>query len=310
VYEVNNTQTPVYKGIPTAENPAANGEMSRKMKRTEFEHHDSSDDLAWTSACDTLERGVIELTPTDHKTHTSFSDVACNHTYNVLTGEFNVTGTDPNGSGYFTVKIKTNSVYSRLGIKREIPDVKSTIKTVKLLQSQILRPAVETAQTPDAPTEKLDDDDDDVRLDIDAIVVRELDNLLRYGQSRCVTVKHPKSKESATYRIFLNKRDDVFSFVFTDLDSEKVTGTSHFTLGEVSRACSALLRLSDDDVDFVQAVKTIGTRSITTQTLTISAGFKAGELQLGVAMPPDSFTEDTDCYANTGSIFILSLPRV
>lgn len=283
------------------------------MKRTEYIEQTARTDtdsdnmhMAWTQSfgdSNTLERGVVELSAADHKTHTSFSDVACNHTYNVLTGEFNVSGTDPNGTSYFMVKLKTRSVYSRLGIKREISDVKSTIKTVKLLQSQILRPATETAQTPDAPTDQLEDDD--VRLDIDAVVVRELDNLLRYGPSRFVTVKHPKSKESANYRIVLSKRDDVVSFVFTDLDSEKVTGTSYFTLGELSRACSALLRLSDDDVDFVEAVKMLGTRSITTQTLTISAGFKAGELQLGVALPPDSFTEDADCYANTGSIYIL-----
>ena len=253
---------------------------------------------------------VVELDAVDHQTHSSFADVSCHHTYNASTGEFNISVSNRNGNGYFIVKLDTERVYKKLGIRRVIADAAATVKSIKLLQSDVLRKRDGSATTVDAEEEAVS-----VPVQVTAklkeCVQRELSRLVAYGPSRYVVVQHAKDpKETTAYRIVLFNHGESFDFQFTSIEADRVTGTTSVRTRELSEEVAKLLGTNEDDDDFATAMQTSGSKTFKTDTFTLSVGKQNpgrgedGAIKLSVALPDDSFTSGDTCYAHVGNLYI------
>ena len=260
-------------------------------------------------------KSTVELDAVDHQTQASFADVSCHHTYNVSTGEFNISASNRNGNGYFIVKIDTERVYKKLGIRRVISDAAATVKSIRLLQSDVLRKrdgsgSVDTSTTADAEEEEVS-----VPVQVTAklkeCVKRELSRLVAYGPSRYVVVQHAKDpKETTAYRIVLFNHCESVDFQFKSIEADRVTGTTSVRTRELWEEIAKMLGTNEDDDDFAAAMQTSGSKTFKTDTFTLSVGKQnrgrgtGGAIELSVALPDDSFTSGDTCYAHVGNLYI------
>jgi hypothetical protein len=258
---------------------------------------------------------VVKLDAVDHQTHSSFADVSCQHTYNVSTGEFNISASDRNGNGYLIVKLDTERVYKKLGIRRVISDAAATVKSIKLLQSDVFlrkrdgSASVDTSTTVEAEEEEVGVAE--VAAKLKECVRRELTRLVTYGPSRYVVVRHAKDpKETTAYRIVLFNHGESIDFQFTSIEADRVTGKTSVRARELWEAIAKMLGTNEDDDDFAAAMQTSGSKTFKTDTFTLSVGKQNhgrgadGAIELSVALPDDSFTSGDTCYAHVGNLYL------
>jgi hypothetical protein len=269
-----------------------------------------------------MKNSVVELQTHDHQTRSSFVDMTCGHTYDIKDGTLQVSVADNNGNGYVLVRVNTKRLFSNLGVVTTIPDVRSTVRTMKLLQTKALRAAGGhgTAQAhtgevgcTDAAVSPGDDDDDnaasdEIRQQLATVVKREVARLAAYGPLQYVEVKHPKNGESTSYRVVLTKRDNAITFQFISIEMDESTGTTIVKLPQLVDAVGRLLKIGSEETEFASALTTLGTRSVVDDAFKVvgTQRSRPGDLELQVALPSDSFTGDTTCYASVGVFFILT----
>ena len=260
-------------------------------------------------------KSVVELDTVDHQTHSSFADVSCHHTYNVSTGEFSITASNRNGNGYFVVKLDTESVYKKLGIRRVIADASATVKSIKMLQSNILRKrdddaSIDTSTTLGAEEEEEVSAPVKVPAKLKERVERELSRLVAYGASRYAVVKHAKdSKETTAYHIVLFNHGESVDFQFRSIEADRVTGTTSVWTREIRECVAKMLGTNEEDEDFAAAMQTSGSKRITNDTFTLSIGKQhhdrgGSAIEMLIALPDDSFTSGATCYAHVGNLYI------
>lgn len=248
-------------------------------------------------------KSVVELDAADHQTQSSFANVSCHHTYNASTGEFNISVSNRNGNGYFIVKLYTERVYKKLGIRRVVPDASATVKSIKMLQSDILR------------KRDVDMEEEEVSVLVEVNsklkerVNRELSRLVAYGSSRYAVVNHAKDpKETTAYRIVLLNNGESVDFQFTSVEADRVTGTTSVHTREIWEAVAKLMGTTEDD-DFAVAMQTAGSKKFTNDAFTLCVGKQHhgrgdASIELSVALPDDSFTSGDTCYAHVGNLYI------
>jgi hypothetical protein len=250
----------------------------------------------------------VALNQEDHVTSTSWPDAKCHHTYDVVNSEFTLSASNVSGDGYFTVKLKTNPVYSRLGIQRVVNDTKATIKSVRLLQSaELSHSHTQNDPCDDNDGEKPEESeatDEPVSVALQTFVVSELKNTIKYGGNRLITVKHPQNKEKTDYGVSTTTRGKLVYFTFTSLEAEKTTGTCSISYEDVSSLASTLLGVGTDDTNFADAFQTVGDKKTTRNEFMVRADMESKRIELLAILPHDSFTGDSDIYCEVASLFV------
>jgi hypothetical protein len=249
----------------------------------------------------------LALSQDDHVTSTSWPDAKCHHTYDVVNSEFTLSASNVSGDGYFTVRLKTNPVYSRIGIQRVINDTKATIKSVRLLQSVDLShshtqsdPCDYDGENPESSEAK----DGPVSVALKTFVISEIKNTIRYGGNRLVTVKHPQNKEKTDYGVSTTTRGAMLYFTFKSIESEETTGTRSISYEDVSSLASTLLGVGTDDTNFADAFQTVGDKKTTRNEFMVRADMESKRIELLAILPHDSFTGDSDIYCEVASLFV------
>ena len=244
---------------------------------------------------------VVELDSSDHMTYSSFADVASTHTYDVVSGEFNLSANDRNGNGYFVVKLNVERLFQKLGIRRVVTDLQATVKSIKLLRAESLRKSESVASEDDAPPSE---SPAAVPPKLKERVKRELSRLVAYGPSQYVVVYHGKrTKESTGYQISISHNGEALTFQFMSVETDRVTGTVTLSDREVCEAVAQMMNSHEDDDDITTAMKTA--RTLTKDTFKLSVRKHCGNaVALSVAMPDDSFTAGARCDAHVANLYL------
>jgi hypothetical protein len=210
----------------------------------------------------------------------------------VKSAEFSVAVTADNGA-FVNVKLRTKHLYDRIGIKRVIPDVKSTLNTIRLLQKPELQQ--------DRPSPS---DDAVAGTQLSTLVAEELNKLARYGSTLFVTAKHPDTGEQADYRVKVSTyQDTMISFNFKSIDLDRNTGTVKYSYKQVAAVVAKLLGVDESDTDFISAIQTSHKKSVCDYGIRVRVVAGNNEISLAVRVPTDSFTGDSDVFAEVGFVY-------
>ena len=260
----------------------------------------STADICWEDEDDNKKgksSTLISLSNQDHKTSTPWISSTFDHTYDVKSGEFNIVASEQGGTGQFTVNIKTKEIYSRVGIHRSIPDIKSTIKTVKLLQKSELKSVDDDADNDESDTVG-------ASKSLSDKVQKEIENNVKYGASKLVNVLNIETKEKTDYNILLTTKSNKLSITFKSMEAEKTTGERSVYFRSVSSMVASLLWISEDEATSTDSLKTIGDKVVKYEFFMATLSTDKKHIVLSSILPHDSFTSDSDVYCEIFKIFI------
>lgn len=249
----------------------------------------------------------ISLQSEDHETSTPWINSTLDHTYDVKTGEFNIFATEEDGPGLFSVKIKTKQIYDRVGIHRSIPDIKSTIKTVKLLQKSELKGGdVQSLADGDGNVYGVGDAGDQRASEkLSALVEKEIEKNVKYGSSKLINVRNNETKETTEYNIILAIKSNKLFITFKSMESEKITGERSVSVSNVSSIISSLLGVSDEEFTSAENLfATIGNNEAKSEFFAAKVSNDKKHILISAILPYDSFTSDTDIYCEVFKVFI------
>jgi hypothetical protein len=235
--------------------------------------------------------GSVALLAEDHSTTTSYVQAKVQHFYDVKSGEFSLGVTAENGE-YVNVKVRTNGLYERIGVKRTIPDVKATINSVKMLQKAELQPGTSAPEETVAPSAALK-----------TIVTNELGNLARYGSSLFVTVKHPVNKENADYRVNVSTRGETIVFSFKSVELDRNTGSTSYNITKLASIVASTLGVDENDTDFKSALQTSSKKIVCNEEIKLRV--TEDKIALSVRLPSDSFSYGATVFADVGFLYFV-----
>ena len=246
----------------------------------------------------------ISLQSEDHETSTPWINSTLDHTYDVKTGEFNIFASEEDGPGLFSVKIKTKHVYDRVGIHRSIPDIKSTIKTVKLLQKSELKGG-DVQSLADGDGNVGDAGEQRASEKLSTLVEKEIEKNVKYGSSKVINVRNDQTKETTEYNILLAIKSGKLFITFKSIESEKITGERSASVANVSSIISSLLGVSDEEFTSAENLfATIGNNEAKCEFFTAKVSNDKKHVVISAILPYDSFTSDTDIYCEVFKVFI------
>ena len=254
-------------------------------------------------------KSSILLDAADHLTSTPWPNTKVKHTYDVMNGEFTLSASEGDGSGHFSVKVKTKELYKRIGINHSIPDPKATIRTMRLLQSSALSPGAghprsSTGTSECEPSESSEARDEPTSCELKTLVTSELQNVVKYGSSSFVTVKHPQSKETTDYNAVVSMRGTMMSVTFKSVEADKTTGVRSISCEDVASLVADLIGVGADELNFAEAFKTTGGKKSTLKEFMASADVEIKRIDLLALLPPDSFTGDCKVYCEIAHIYV------